>query len=445
MKKYLCVLALLICAIAGAFALSEGFVLSGISTIEDEAFMNDTSLETVFIPAETRFIGAYAFKNCAALNTVTCLSMDAFIGEGAFDCVDAVFYCYTGSTMEEYALAHGLNISYLSAFEIECDTVNNGCVKLPVTWSVVNAKSARGAVNEFTYRIYKEGTTTPVYTEGPTTAARVSYTPTKEGTYYAEITMHGGDEDVTLTSERLAVAAKLYIGIYEQNGSTASQDPLEWTVIGVEDGKALLITARIIKNESYFNPDWIKYKYTYWAYSYIGTASDINYRGSGPESTATRIEGISPTHIPMRDGSWGVEADLYHLHARYWCNNTFYNSTFSEEEKARILLSHNTNEPNPTYGTLCGPDTDDYVFFLSYNELMKYMPTQSSRIASQTTVAKRESSGNDESYWWLRTQGSKRTNAVFVYGNSGYLSVYGSDVGHDILGYRPCMWIRIGG
>ena len=34
---------------------------------------------------------------------------------------------------------------------------------------------------------------------------------------------------------------------------------------------------------------------------------------------------------------------------------------------------------------------------------------------------------------------------MYVMGSSGTLSTSGSDVGHKSVGYRPCMWIRIGG
>ena len=46
--------------------------------------------------------------------------------------------------------------------------------------------------------------------------------------------------------------------------------------------------------------------------------------------------------------------------------------------------------------------------------------------------------------WWLRTPGQFLCNAIYVLQN-GVISTYGSDVGHHNLGYRPAMWITIGG
>ena len=114
------------------------------------------------------------------------------------------------------------------------------------------------------------------------------------------------------------VGETVVFGTYEQNNKDDGREPLEWTVLAVEDGKALLVTKYIIHNDSYFNPWWIKYKYTYWAKSYVGDFA-VNYRGSNPESAKTRVSGISADRIPLNDGTRGTEEDLYRteLHARY--------------------------------------------------------------------------------------------------------------------------------
>ena len=111
----------------------------------------------------------------------------------------------------------------------------------------------------------------------------------------------------------------------------------------------------------------------------------------------------------------------------------------------RILLTHNVNADNPDSKVDGGPDTDDYVFFLSYDELMKYMPSADSRKCIQTQAAINEGRNNTANYWWLRTPGQFRVNAVIVYGSNGHVTLYGTDVGHDSIGYRPCIWITIGG
>lgn len=245
-----------------------------------------------------------------------------------------------------------------------------------------------------------------------------------------------------MSYKNLKAGDTLYFGTYEQDRDSSTRDKLEWKVLTVKGDKALIITTKIIKNDSYFNPYWIKYKYTYWAKSYIGSASSVNYRGSSAESAATRITGISPSHVPLANGKWGKESDLYYTHARYWLNNTFYKSAFSTSERSRIVAVTNSNPDNPSYGTDGGPNSEDRIFFLSYDEMLKYMPNKSDRKCQMTRAAKKES-GNSDLIWWLRTPGKYRTNAMYVSGKSGSCSTAGSDVGHNSVGYRPCLWIRI--
>ena len=319
---------------------------------------------------------------------------------------------------------------------IECDTVYNGCVGLPVTWTV----ESDAAVQK--YDIFDEDSGKLVYSL-ETNEKTLVYTPDEAATLSVIVSLENGE---TLRSNPVNIEAKLLFGVYEQDGNDSTSDPIEWTILSVEDGKALVISKYILKNESYFNPSWIKYKYTFWAYSYIGDFS-TNYKGSQPEDPSRLITGISATSIPMKDGSRGTEEDLYNsdLHCRHWCNVTFYDAAFDEDEKARILLTHNVNADNPSSGVDGGPDTDDYIFFLSYDELNEYMPNASDRKCSQTAVAKKETKKNDQNYWWLRTPGQFRVNAAIVYGSNGHVTLYGTDVGHNAVGYRPCAWITIGG
>ena len=334
-----------------------------------------------------------------------------------------------------------LLLALLAAFAcaeegIVCDTVFNGCVGLPITWTVESDQAVTS------YSVYKDGEAKPVYSEA-STATVFTYTPRKGGQYLLKCVLEDGG---ALLSDELSVADVMYLGTYEQDGKTDSPEPIEWTVLGVEDGRALLITRHIIHNNSYFNPWWIKYKYTYWAHSYIGDF-DTNYWGSQPEDPSRRYRIYGRDGILMEDKTRGSEEQLYNseLHCRYWCNSMFYFDAFTDEERQRILLTHNLNKDNPDSRVAGGPDTDDYVFFLSWDELKKYMPTADSRKCIQTQAAINEKRDNQGNCWWLRSPGQFRINAMIVYGASGHATTYGTDVGHSNVGYRPCVWISIGG
>ena len=318
---------------------------------------------------------------------------------------------------------------------LSCDTAFNGCVGLPLSWVVESDDEI------VKYELFCDGASV---LELETGDDLFTYTPAKGGQYLLICTLDSGE---TLQSSEITVADKLLMGTYEQDGKEDNgEEPIEWSVLGIDGGKALVISKHILHNAGYFNPWWIKYKYTYWAHSYISDFN-VNYWGSQPEDPSRRFTVSGSNDIPMEDRTRGSEEDLYNseLHCRYWCNSIFYADAFEEDERARILLSHNTNPDNPESRVKGGPDTDDYVFFLSYEELMKYMPTADSRKTTQTQAALNEGRNNTAQYWWLRTPGKFRVNAVIVYGNNGHVTLYGTDVGHDAVGYRPCMWITIGG
>ena len=317
---------------------------------------------------------------------------------------------------------------------VYADTAENGCVGLPITWKVEGAREG----STYVFYILCDGI--QVYTGEATAENEFSYTPITGGVHYAYVTVADSEGSYELTSAEIEVASKLLIGIYEQDRKEDTIDPVEWQIVSVEGEKALVISKYILKTDSYFDPYWIKYKYCNWEGSIIGSAKSTNYLGN----TNGKKVNVSPDSIPLKDGTRGTEADLFPEHCRYWCNETFYKGAFTDEEKGRILLSALTNPDSPQ-GIDCGPDTQDYVFFLSYEELLKYFPVEKDRSSSMTAQAKSELPKGKPVRYWLRTNGEFRCNAMFVAANQGSVSVYGSDVGHNTIGFRPAMWITIGG
>ena len=109
---------------------------------------------------------------------------------------------------------------------------------------------------------------------------------------------------------------------------------------------------------------------------------------------------------------------------RRWLNEDFYNSKFSDGEKASIITAHNTfSEADSSYGMDCGNDTDDKVYLLSYSE-------------SQTVSDDMTECGID---WWLRSPGKKQNKAVYILGRSANLM--GNDADHS-FGVRPVIRVR---
>ena len=102
----------------------------------------------------------------------------------------------------------------------------------------------------------------------------------------------------------------------------------------------------------------------------------------------------------------------------------FFDSKFSDGEKAVIVTTHNTftAEDSP-YEMDCGNETDDKVYLFTYTE---------SKIVSDDI----RGCGID---WWLRSPGKEQDEAVYILGKAANLM--GNDVDHP-MGVRPV--IRVG-
>ena len=416
------------------------------SRIGKDAF-NGSEIEEFTLDAIVEYIDEGAFANCSQLKNFYCSSTDVSIHENAFTgSENVVFHCYLGSTADLFAREHGYERAYYDAFSVQCDTVNNGCVGLPITWSAVDVMPGQTIESQFIYTVNLNDE--PVFTSEPTTEDSFVYTPMEGGMYSVTVELINELTQHSITTENIPVADQLTLGHYEQDNDETATEPIVWRILTVEDGKAFVLSDQILTRGSYFNPEWIKYKYTYWANSCIAACSSTNYWGSLPESPSRFMGDLTPESVPLDwQGTRGPETELFKLHARYWCNEVFYNEAFSDEEKERILLSDLVNQDNPVYGTTGGPDSQDYVFFLSFDEINTYLPTHEDRVATFTTYADNlpVEYGGREVYYWLRTPGIYRINAMYVYGEYGSITHYGSDVGHNMVGYRPAMWITVGG
>lgn len=338
-------------------------------------------------------------------------------------------------------------IMCVGAITLKCDTALNGAAGLPVTWTIsCDAFDVRGQAFTYDYKLYRGAELADTLSGSADNT--YAYTPAQAGDYRLEATLSARGARMPLISDTVPVAAALYIGLFEQDNDPSAPEPLQWRVLSVDGGKALVITEYVIRNASFFNPSWIKFKYCYWQGSYIGTvASNIWYK------TGEKMY-VSPEKIPLADKqSYGNDAYLSErYHARYWLNGEFYNEAFSNAERARIALTTNKTADYVSGSTVVegGPDTQDHVFFLSVEEQRQYLPTKAARYVKPTAAARSQGvgmgKGGEAEYceWWLRSPGQYRVNSMCNVFYSGGLVLAGNDVGHK-AGYRPAMWITIGG
>jgi serine/threonine protein kinase len=191
-------------------------------------------------------------------------------------------------------------------------------------------------------------------------------------------------------------------GVIIDEGNVIQFGDYNWKVLDVQDGRALIITDRVIERRVYHNAE---------------------------------------TSITWAD------SDL-----RQYLNDAFLN-TFSEEDRARIITTTNTNPDNPWFGTHGGVDTLDDIFLLSLEEIVKYYG-DSGRLSEGLVDDWWFSDQYDEVriafdmqgvplWWWLRSSGTFGGNAARIF-NEGYISVGGlgaTDYGGG--GVRPALWLEI--
>ncbi len=195
-----------------------------------------------------------------------------------------------------------------------------------------------------------------------------------------------------LITEELQAGDELTFGMYEQdNDLNNGTEPIEWQVLAVEDGRALLIS-----------------KYSLDAQPYNETKTEVTWETCS---------------------------------LRNWLNGNFFSSAFSSDEKARIFTVINQNPNNPDSDADGGSPTTDQIFLLSIDEAYQYFEDDDIRKCSATAYAKAKGAFVP-SYWWLRSPGWENYSAASV-GPNGYVFAFGDSVASTDAGIRPAFWLDL--
>ncbi len=180
-------------------------------------------------------------------------------------------------------------------------------------------------------------------------------------------------------------------GTYEQNNVGAEK--IEWKILDIRDGKALIISKYGLDCKPYNEKD----------------------------------KGVTWESCTLRS----------------WLNGVFYNTAFTAEDRLRIIETVIINTDNPNYGTEGGNNTSDKVFLLSIEEVNKYFSYRDERKVTRTEYAEKQGAGGNDngvSSWWLRTPGGGRANAACVNTN-GDVDYNGIWVDSDKFVVCPVLWI----
>lgn len=227
---------------------------------------------------------------------------------------------------------------------------------------------------------------------------------------YAETCPHCGipkemmDMAQTPKAEEVVIEKKNYevakFGRYPQ-GENGETMPLEWFVVSKEKERILLVSKAAIDARCY----------------------------SDKKENDELME-VSWDTCSMRD----------------WLNEEFINEAFDENEKSRILQVEIPVETNPQYKIHeNGEPTEDKIFLLNIQEVLKYFPTSDQRkcqVTPYTTVQKSGLHKDNKAWWWLRSIGSGRTYAAIV-DDKGEIIYSGGSVDYEKNTVRPALWLNL--
>ena len=141
---------------------------------------------------------------------------------------------------------------------------------------------------------------------------------------------------------------------------------------------------------------------------------------------------IKAFNVESGDHTW-ENCDL-----RKYLNGDYFNNTFSDVERSKILETDvkavkNTEYPN----VLIGNDTKDNVFLLSIQEAAQYFADDNARIAKYTS----DDGTTLPNEWYLRTVGLNNESTSFI-NAEGKLNLAGATNDAE-YGVRPAIWIDI--
>lgn len=230
----------------------------------------------------------------------------------------------------------------------------------------------------------------------------------EETTTSAESEAESVEED-----DGISVGDHILFGSYPQNSApgtdTFDPEPVEWRVLDIQDGKALIISEYLLDAAVYY--------------------------------------------YDMADVTWETSS------LRTWLNGTFYDTAFSAGEKSLIQNVKINNPDNPLYGTTGGNDTDDNVFCLSLEEAQLYFRDAEDRMTAPTEYAVKQGAAVSDSctlangmktgWWWLRSPASSSNRAADAdcFGNIDTVKnadgVDGDMVFAESNCVRPVIWITL--
>ena len=433
-------------AFEGCRMLMDISIAEGLPKIPDRAFALCSRLQNISLPESVTAIGDEAFLDCDSLISVnysgdTEGKSSIAVGSGNSSLSGAAWTVTSSSRPFAYFLDSGsMSGETETMLGIHADwsaiSENDGTVNLSIDVFADHRRmnySARGkiivTVGDYSRSLYSPDIndihTTPVTTpigsfnfnipvdkSQRQTALDVNICWEFGDNYYlrdgslAPVPEVKCNQRIILSNEKspenLSVGDSVYFGKYETDDKNPldENDRLEWTVIGKEYGKVLLITKYCIDT------------------------------------------------LPFEEDRSLNKADWESSSIRGWLNEEFYNTAFSSDEQKVIirgnLFTSMCYNRTPTSG-----NTIDSVFLLSDDEYDIYLKGKEYSMASATPYAEANgiyvSSDNENSRWWLRSLANQSKATIASIDAKGELLHGGEIIGESDIGVRPAIWVDVSG
>ncbi len=206
-----------------------------------------------------------------------------------------------------------------------------------------------------------------------------------------------GSDTLPADKKEIKAGDLVVYGSYPQTASGNDNTPIEWIVLDVQEGRALLLSRYGLDRQLYNKK---KAKVTW-------------------EKCSLRA----------------------------WLNDTFLMKAFTAEEQQVILTTQIDNGKEQAYkgyDISGGKNTEDRIFLLSHAEVHKYFGSDESRKALATDYAEAQGTWRDSDkicWWWLRSPGPSLSEAELVLSTG---ETFSNAVIYKYVSVRPAMWVDLG-
>lgn len=209
-----------------------------------------------------------------------------------------------------------------------------------------------------------------------------------------------------ISIQNATVGGTVIMGQFEQDSNTDNgMEPIEWKVLAIQDGKAFLLSDKILTYKVY-NEEVEGYVFEFEEKEFVWESSYI----------------------------------------RNWLNTEFYDAAFSEDDKSRIIKTEYKSKGGRSYEPEKVSYTSENVTLLSDEEVKTYLGEGESAKAKDTQYAyDNKDTWAFDGRWYLRSSYEGGKSAALRYTHcidvNGKIDWYGPQ--DSEFGIRPAMWVSI--